>query len=125
MEKQNLESMIQALMNIESVHLDVHATIYSQIDDSFTENEKAYITDLFGKMNDAICALVDLLDNKLSTSVSLKASQVMDMLGITRVTLSKYVKQGLVKTDSCINGRYRYNAESVYNLLNKGNKDNE
>lgn len=126
MEKETLESMIQALMNIESVHLDVHATIYSQIDETFTESEKAYITELFGKMNDAIYLLVDLIDSKITNASGLKAGQVLDILGITRVTLCNYVKQGLIKIDSEVNGRYRYNRDSVYALLNnKGGKDNE
>jgi len=47
----------------------------------------------------------------------MKAKQVLEVLQITRPTLSKYVKQGLIKIDSCINGQYRYNRESVYNLL--------
>lgn len=47
----------------------------------------------------------------------MKAKEVLKILNITRPTLCKYVKQGLVKIDACINGQYRYNAESVYNLL--------
>lgn len=48
----------------------------------------------------------------------LKAKQVLELLNITRPTLCKYVKQGLIKIDSEINGQYRYNSESVYALLN-------
>lgn len=48
----------------------------------------------------------------------LKAKEVMQKLNITRPTLCKYVKQGLIKVDACINGQYRYNAESVEALLN-------
>lgn len=47
----------------------------------------------------------------------MKAKEVLKILDITRPTLCKYVKQGLIKIDSCINGQYRYNDESVYNLL--------
>ena len=50
----------------------------------------------------------------------MKAKEVLRVLGITRPTLCKYVKQGLVKVDSVINGLYRYNrynADSVYALL--------
>ena len=47
----------------------------------------------------------------------MKAKEVMKILQITRPTLCKYVKQGLIKIDSCINGQYRYNAESVYQLV--------
>jgi len=47
----------------------------------------------------------------------MKAKEVLDKLGITRQTLTKYVKEGLIKIDSEINGRYLYNDESVNNLL--------
>ena len=50
----------------------------------------------------------------------MRAKEVMAILRITRPTLCKYVKQGLIRVDSCINGQYRYNKESVYALL-KGN----
>ena len=49
---------------------------------------------------------------------SMKAQEVMEVLGICRQTLCNYVKQGLITIDSNINGKYRYNAESVYKLLN-------
>lgn len=52
----------------------------------------------------------------------MKAKEVMQLLNITRPTLCKYVKQGLIKIDSCINGQYRYNAESVNNLLKNAKK---
>lgn len=48
---------------------------------------------------------------------SLKAKEVMELLGISRQTLSNYVKQGLVKVDSTINGKYKYNKESVLALM--------
>ena len=48
----------------------------------------------------------------------MKAKEVMQVLQITRPTLCKYVKQGLVKIDATINGKYIYNAESVYALRN-------
>ena len=47
----------------------------------------------------------------------MKAKEVMAILQITRPTLCKYVKQGLIKIDAEINGQYRYNKESVYALL--------
>lgn len=47
----------------------------------------------------------------------MRAKEVLALLGITRPTLCKYVKQGLVKVDAVINGQYRYNAESVYALI--------
>ena len=47
----------------------------------------------------------------------MKAAEVMKLLGITRPTLCKYVKEGKIKTDACVNGQYRYNKESVYTLI--------
>ena len=57
----------------------------------------------------------------------MKAKEVMQLLEISRPTLSRYVKQGLVKVDSIINGKYRYNRESVEKLLcnNIENNDNK
>jgi predicted site-specific integrase-resolvase len=57
----------------------------------------------------------------------MKAKEVMRLLEISRPTLSRYVKQGLVKVDSIINGKYRYNKESVEKLLcnNIENNDNK
>ena len=70
---------------------------------------------------------VDILDisnvrikkiGKLSArSSSMKAAEVMKLLDITRPTLCKYVKEGKIKTDACVNGQYRYNKESVYALI--------
>ena len=48
----------------------------------------------------------------------MRAKEVLKLLGITRPTLCKYVKQGIIKIDSVINGQYRYNSESVYKILN-------
>lgn len=50
---------------------------------------------------------------------SLKAKEVMELLCISRQTLSNYVKQGLIKVDSTINGKYRYNKDSVLALMKK------
>ncbi len=47
----------------------------------------------------------------------MKSKEVLEALNITRPTLTKYVKTGLIKIDSEINGRYIYNDESVYKLL--------
>ena len=47
----------------------------------------------------------------------MKLKEVMKVLHITKPTVYKYVKQGLIKIESRINGKYRYNAESVYALL--------
>ena len=50
-------------------------------------------------------------------SSSMKAAEVMKLLDITRPTLCKYVKEGKIKTDACVNGQYKYNKESVYALI--------
>ena len=39
---------------------------------------------------------------------------------ITRPTLTKYVKKGLIKVNILPNGRYDYDKDSVYKLFNKG-----
>ena len=44
-------------------------------------------------------------------------------LNITRPTLTKYVKTGLIKVDSKINGQYNYNEESIKRLLNNEYED--
>lgn len=49
----------------------------------------------------------------------MKASEVLRILQITRPTLTKYVKEGSIKTTTLPNGRYDYDAESVYRFLNK------
>lgn len=58
------------------------------------------------------------LAEKYKDNVSFKAKEVMEILDISRQTLSTYVKQGLIKIDTVINGKYRYNKESVLNLVN-------
>lgn len=49
----------------------------------------------------------------------MKAKEVLEKLNITRPTLTKYVKEGLIKVDSTINGQYNYNEDSVNKLLGK------
>lgn len=49
----------------------------------------------------------------------MKASEVLKILRITRPTLSKYVKEGIIKVTVLPNGRYDYDSESVYAFLNK------
>lgn len=49
----------------------------------------------------------------------MQPKEVMQILHITRPTLSSYVKSGKLKVTRKANGRYDYDAESVYNLLNK------
>lgn len=47
----------------------------------------------------------------------MKAKQVLKLLNITRPTLVKYHKTGIIKLDATINKQYIYNDESVYALL--------
>jgi len=54
----------------------------------------------------------------------MKANEVLKILQITRPTLTKYIKIGLVKIDSQINNRYVYNDESVFALIGKNQKEN-
>ena len=47
------------------------------------------------------------------------AKNVLRTLGITRPTLTKYVKEGIIRVNVLPNKRYNYNEEDVYNFLNK------
>lgn len=47
------------------------------------------------------------------------AKEVLRILQITRPTLTKYVKEGKIKVTVKGNGRYDYDADSVYKMLNK------
>lgn len=49
----------------------------------------------------------------------MKTKEALKILGVSRPTLLKYVKQGLIKIDATINGQHFYNEESVYNLIGK------
>ncbi|MFX1282174.1 MAG: IS607 family transposase [Promethearchaeota archaeon] len=49
----------------------------------------------------------------------MKAKEVLNLLRISRVTLSKYVKEGTIEVTTLPNGRYDYNEKSVYKFLNK------
>ncbi|KOC31246.1 resolvase, partial (plasmid) [Clostridium botulinum] len=50
----------------------------------------------------------------------MKSKEVLELLQITRPTLTKYVKEGIIKTITLPNGRYDYNQEDVFKLFNKG-----
>ena len=52
----------------------------------------------------------------------MKAKEVLELLQITRPTLTKYVKKGLIEVTTLPNGRYDYSKESVYKIFNKGVK---
>lgn len=49
----------------------------------------------------------------------MKAKQVLSLLRVTRATLCRYVKQGIVNVRLLPNKDYDYDEESVYKLLNK------
>ena len=49
----------------------------------------------------------------------MKAKQVLSLLRVTRATLCRYVKQGVVNVRLLPNKDYDYDEESVYKLLNK------
>jgi predicted site-specific integrase-resolvase len=52
----------------------------------------------------------------------MKANEVLSILRITRPTLTKYVKEGIIKVETLPNGRYEYDEASVYAFLNKDMK---
>lgn len=74
---------------------------------------------------EAIKYIADLPDHVLVHVIvqgaeSLKASEVMTLLDISRPTLCHYVKRGLITVDTNYTGKqYRYNKDSVLALLNK------
>ena len=49
----------------------------------------------------------------------MKANEVLKLLRISRQTLTKYVKNGIIKVELLPNGRYEYDENSVYLFLNK------
>ena len=50
----------------------------------------------------------------------MRSGEVLQLLRITRQTLSKYVKTGKIRTKTLPNGQYDYNRDDVYSLFNKG-----
>lgn len=56
---------------------------------------------------------------KISGGFNMKASEVLQLLKITRPTLTKYVKEGKIKVIVKGNGQYDYDIDSVYRMLNK------
>ncbi|GAI62423.1 unnamed protein product, partial [marine sediment metagenome] len=49
----------------------------------------------------------------------MKAAEVLNLLSISRLTLTNYVKQGYLKVTTLPNRRYDYNEKSVYKFLNR------
>jgi len=54
----------------------------------------------------------------------MKSKEVLLLLKVTRVTLSNYVKSGLIKVTKLSNGYYDYDDVSVYNFLGKNPRFN-
>ena len=52
--------------------------------------------------------------------VNIKSKDVLRLLQISRPTLTKYVKTGVISVDVLPNGQYDYNEEDVYKIINKG-----
>lgn len=50
----------------------------------------------------------------------MKSKEVLELLQISRPTLTKYVKSGRIRVEVMTNGRYDYDKDSVYKLFNKG-----
>ena len=44
----------------------------------------------------------------------MKAKEALEILGVTRPTLTKYVKEGVIKVDVMPNGRYNYHDIVIY-----------
>lgn len=52
----------------------------------------------------------------------MKTKEVLELLNISRPTLTKYVKNKIIKVSTLPNGRYDYDEASVYKIFNKGVK---
>ena len=52
----------------------------------------------------------------------MKSKEVLNLLRISRQTLTRYVKNGTIKTTTQPNGYYNYSDDDVYRILNKNIK---
>lgn len=52
----------------------------------------------------------------------MKAKEALKILGVTRATLCKYVKEGTIKVTIKQNGYYDYDDDSVYAFIGKGRR---
>ncbi len=50
----------------------------------------------------------------------MKSKEVLKLLRVTRGTLTKYVKDGIIRVFALPNGQYDYNDDDVYQKFNKG-----
>lgn len=49
----------------------------------------------------------------------MKSKEVLKLLKVTRPTLCRYVKSGIIRVETQVNGDYNYNADDVYKLVYK------
>ena len=49
----------------------------------------------------------------------MKSKEVLELLRVSRATLTSYVKNGYIKVHTKPNGQYEYDDESVYKFFNK------
>lgn len=84
----------------------------------YADPEKPFVPGHFEMLNLRL-VLEDKTGKKtIDRSTSLKASEVMALLNISRVTLCHYVKRGLITIDTNYTGKqYRYNKDSVMALI--------
>ena len=54
----------------------------------------------------------------------MRAKKVLEVLGISRATLSNYVKEGRIKTHNSATQWIDYDDESVYAIASKGQRKN-
>ena len=109
----NQEELAKYLTDV----LDYYMT-HDYVDDFFSDSlihDRSFIDKV--DILDISNVRIKKLGKSSARSSSMKAAEVMKLLDITRPTLCKYVKEGKIKTDACVNGQYRYNKESVYALI--------
>ena len=109
----NQEELVKYLTDL----LD-YDMIFDHIEDFFSDyliHNKSFIDKV--DILDISNVRIKKIGKPSARSSSMKAAEVMKLLDITRPTLCKYVKEGKIKTDACVNGQYRYNKESVYALI--------
>lgn len=66
------------------------------------------------------CNNISIIGNTNYGGIIMKANETLELLHITRPTLCKYVKEGIIKITVLPNGRYDYDRDSIYKLFNKG-----
>lgn len=111
----NQEELVKYLTDV----LDYNMT-HDYVEDFFSDaliHDRSFIDKV--DILDISNVRIKKLGKSSNKSSSMKAAEVMKLLNITRPTLCKYVKEGKIKTDACVNGQYRYNKESVYALIKK------